>query len=133
MTACCLWATHASMSLSKQEDLTVSVMLRAPIVSLSKTNLSFALQLVGTISLSQTVTLTNIDKQVIDISSIAITGANSSDFTRTSTCDSSLAPGAECTINTTLTPTTIGSPALKIGKAVFAKGGLLAGCSPWLG
>src|SRR5439155_16790969 len=42
------------------------------------------------------------------ISSIALMGTNATDFTQTNTCDSSLPPGAKCTITVTFTPTRIG-------------------------
>jgi predicted dienelactone hydrolase len=86
----------------------VSVLLQAPTVSLSKTSLTFADQLLGTSSASQTVTLSNPSGLTLKISSIAVTGTNPTDFGQTHTCGSSLRPGASCTITVTFTPTHIG-------------------------
>ncbi|HJT57984.1 MAG TPA: choice-of-anchor D domain-containing protein [Ktedonobacteraceae bacterium] len=76
--------------------------------SLNPTSLSYNNQNVGTTSQPQTVTLTNNGTAALSISSIAITGANASDFGQTNNCPSSLAINASCTINVTFTPTANG-------------------------
>src|SRR4029077_19023287 len=86
----------------------VSVLLQTPTVSLSKTSLTFADQLVGTSSASQTVTLSNTSGLTLNISSITLTGTNATDFSQTHTCGASLAPLRSCTITVTFTPTHIG-------------------------
>ena len=85
----------------------VSVLLQIPAVSLSKTSLTFADQLIGTNSTSQTVTLINGGLK-LTISSVAVTGTNASDFSQTNTCDPGLPPGGKCTITVTFAPTHIG-------------------------
>jgi dienelactone hydrolase len=86
----------------------VSVLLQVPTVSLSKSSLTFADQLVGTSSAPKRVTLTNTGYETITIASIRITGANTTDFSQTHTCGSSLPPRGSCTISVTFTPTQIG-------------------------
>jgi len=81
----------------------------APAVTLSTASLGFANQSVGTSSAAQNVTLTNSGSAALTISSIALTGANSGDFTQSNTCGGSVAAGANCTISVTFTPTAIGS------------------------
>ncbi len=80
-----------------------------PAVSLSPSSLTFASQLVGTTSAAQTVTLTNSGTATLNITSIAITGANSGDFGQTNTCGASVAAGANCTLSVTFTPSVSGS------------------------
>jgi dienelactone hydrolase len=86
---------------------TVPVLLQTPIVSLSKTSLTFSNQVVGTSSPSQMVTLSNTSVLPLNISSIAVTGTNATDFRQTNTCSSSLPPGGECTITVTFAPTQV--------------------------
>ena len=68
----------------------------------SPSSLSFAGQPIGTPSAAQAVTLTNTGNSTLTISSIALTGSNSSDFAQANNCGSSLAAGANCTISVTL-------------------------------
>jgi sugar lactone lactonase YvrE len=82
--------------------------LLAPVVTLSTTSLSFIVQLVGTTSPAQTVTVTNSGGANLIISSIVANG----DFAQTSTCPISpatLNPGSTCTISVTFTPTGVGT------------------------
>src|SRR5207237_919784 len=72
-------------------------------------SLAFSTQQVGTTSPSQPVTLTNNGSSSLSITSIAITGSNSSDFAQTTNCGSSVARGASCTINVTFSPTATGT------------------------
>src|SRR5207248_7936686 len=55
----------------------------APVVSLSPTSLSFGNQNVNTTSSAQTVTLVNKGQAALNITNIALTGTNASDFTIT--------------------------------------------------
>jgi hypothetical protein len=83
----------------------------APVVSLSPSSLSFANQSLGTASMPQTVTLTNSGNAALNVTSLAITGANAGDFSQASNCGNSVAAGANCTINVTFTPSASGSRA----------------------
>jgi dienelactone hydrolase len=84
---------------------TVSVLLQATTDSLSKAGLTFAGQVVGTISATQTVTLTNTGILPLSISSITVTGTDPADFSQTNTCGSIVARGESCTINAVFKPT----------------------------
>jgi hypothetical protein len=73
---------------------------------LSTTTLTFASQTVGTTSPPKPVTLSNTGTASLKITSIATSG----DFhVSSSTCGSSLAAGANCTISVTFTPKAIGT------------------------
>ena len=77
-------------------------------VSLLPSTVGFGDQNVWTTGL-QTVTLTNIRDASLNITAIGITGTNSGDFAQTNDCDSSVNPGASCTILVSFTPTASGS------------------------
>jgi hypothetical protein len=80
-----------------------------PAVGLSSAKLTFSDQLVGTpASAAQTVTLTNNGKSTLTITSIAVTPSGS-DFAQTNNCGTSVAAGANCTINATFAPTASGA------------------------
>jgi hypothetical protein len=81
----------------------------APAVTLSGTSVSFGNQIVGTSSTAQVVTLTNSGTSGLNITSIAITGTNSGDFSQTNTCGTGVAAGANCTISVTFKPTATGA------------------------
>jgi hypothetical protein len=83
-----------------------------PFVTLGAGNASFGNQLVGTTATAQVVTLTNSGNAPLTINSIALSGANSGDFTQTNTCPGSnatLAANANCAISITFTPTVAGN------------------------
>ena len=77
----------------------------SPSVSLSTKSLTFGDELQGTASQPLPVTLTNSGTATLTIASIAA----SANFAQTNNCGSTLAAGANCTINVTLTPNTTGS------------------------
>jgi hypothetical protein len=81
---------------------TVSVLLNTGAVSFSPTTpLNFKQQAVGTTSKAQVVTLTNTGTTALKIASMKA----DSEFAVTSTCGSSVAAGANCTISVTFSPT----------------------------
>jgi FG-GAP-like repeat/Abnormal spindle-like microcephaly-assoc'd, ASPM-SPD-2-Hydin len=87
----------------------VSILVQTPTtVSLSKTSLTFANQLIGTSSVAKTVKLTNTGGLTLTISSVAIRGTNTGDFEQTNNCGSGLSPGFSCTITVTFAPTQAG-------------------------
>jgi Abnormal spindle-like microcephaly-assoc'd, ASPM-SPD-2-Hydin len=86
----------------------VSAPPQPPNLQLSPASLNFGVQVVGTESTAQTETLTNTGGLDLDLSSIAINGANAADFTQGGICGSTLGSGATCTISVTFTPTQIG-------------------------
>jgi len=77
-------------------------------LTFSTNSLSYGIQVVGTGSASQSVTLTNIGSAPLSIFGIKITGANASSFIFGNTCGSSLAGGASCTIHGHFAPTVTG-------------------------
>jgi hypothetical protein len=77
-----------------------------PNVTLSATSLTFATQLLGTASPAQSIMLSNYGTETLNVF-FAITGADPGDFAQTNTCGSSVAAGANCTINVTFKPTGI--------------------------
>ena len=77
--------------------------------SLSPRALAFAIQMVGTASAAQTVTLTNLGSTTLTIDSISLTGPHAAEFGLTNTCGASLAPAASCTADVTFTPALAGT------------------------
>jgi len=97
-----------TVSLSGTGTLTAATPA-APVDGLSPTTLAFGNQPVGTTSAAQTATLSNSGNATLNITSLALTGANASDFAQTNTCGSSVAAGSSCTISVTFMPTASGS------------------------
>jgi len=95
-----------------------------PTVSVSPSTLTFASTTVGTTSAAQTVTLKNTGTVAVSLTSggITISGTNASSFADTSTCGSSLAVGASCTISVTFKPAATGSLAASLSIADNASG-----------
>src|SRR5205823_25022 len=84
----------------------------APAVGLAPTNLDFGNQLLATTSAPMTVTLTNTGTAALTINSFAASGDFAATSTGASACPTSpatLAAGANCTNNETLTPTASGA------------------------
>jgi hypothetical protein len=82
----------------------------APIVSLSSYGLAYADQIVGTVSASQTTTVSNTGSAPLQVSSVNLTGTSSGDFLISSdTCSAAnVTPGTSCTIQAAFTPTAAG-------------------------
>ncbi len=82
----------------------VVIWLNTGAVSFSPmTPLTFGAQVIGS-NTPQTVTLTNNGRKKLSIQSITLSGP----FSKTSTCGSSVAPHASCTLTVTFSPTTTG-------------------------
>ncbi len=73
-------------------------------VTLAPAKLTFATQLIGTVSSAQAATLTNTGDQDVSITNILTTGA----FEQTNDCPSSLQPNASCKIQVEFAPTAKG-------------------------
>jgi hypothetical protein len=80
-----------------------------PVAAVSPTSLAFASQRIYTSSSAQTVTLRNTGTGTLAVSGTTITGANAGDFSRTTTCGSTLSAGSSCSIQVTFRPTATGS------------------------
>lgn len=84
-------------------------------VSLSPTGLSFPIQINGTASASQSITLTNNQSVALNFIStmsmpaVSISGVNAGSFSQVNTCGVTLNPGGTCTITVTFDPTLTGS------------------------
>ena len=81
----------------------------APAVMLTPTSLTFASQLVGSTSASQSSMVKNTGTDVLTITSIGMTGTNAADFGQTNDCPATLAVNGTCTISVTFSPTAGGS------------------------
>jgi len=99
----------------------VGAALPAPVVSLTPASLTFS-AVAGTTTAAQTATLTNTGNAALSISSIKLTGTNSSAFAETNTCGSSLDVGANCTISITFTAPSAGSFTASLSVADNAAG-----------
>jgi len=78
-------------------------------ITVSPTQLSFGNQIVGAVSASQSVTVTNtgtaaLSPSAAEVGIVTIVGLNAGDFTETNNCGSSLAAGTICTINVFFAP-----------------------------
>lgn len=89
----------------------VSLTGTGTVVSITPPALSFGNQKVGTSSLPQDVTLTNVGSATLNFTDtmITIAGDNPLDFSQTNTCGTSIAGHASCTITVTFTPTAQGA------------------------
>ena len=94
----------------------------AAIASLSPSSLTFGNDPVGTTSSSQVVTLNNTGNAALNITSIAFTGANATDFTQVDTCGASVAAGGNCTIAILFTPSATGTRVASLGITDNASG-----------
>jgi sugar lactone lactonase YvrE len=94
----------------------------APQAVLSPNPLAFPSTLVGTAATALPMTLSNPGTAALTISSISVTGTNSSSFGQTNNCGTSLAVGASCTITVTFTPASAASLAASISVADNATG-----------
>jgi len=81
----------------------------SPAAVVTPTNLSFGSIVVGSPSGSQPITLDDSGSEALTISSVAISGPNSSDFSQTNNCGASVAAGTSCSIAVTFSPTATGA------------------------
>jgi hypothetical protein len=94
-----------SASHSDSQSYTVSILLEPDTVTLTSASLTFAPQLVGTLSGAQTETITNSGTTPVVISGIFLNGTDAGDFGQSNNCGMTLAAGANCVINTLFAPT----------------------------
>jgi len=95
------------------QKVTLSGTGTGPVVSLSKTSLTFASTAIGSASASQAVTVKNTGNAALSLSGtglgISLTGTDASSWAQTNTCGTSLAAGGSCTVTVTFKPLTSGS------------------------
>ena len=114
--------TNASAPLIVQSiTMSVTGSSSGPTLTAAPTSLSFGNTNVGSSSAAQTVTVSNTGTASASISSVSV-GAP---FAQTSTCGSSLAAGASCTVSVTFTPTAGGAASGTLSIASNAPGGPL--------
>jgi hypothetical protein len=98
----------ANDSAADSDVTTVSLTVTAPIASVGATTLTFGSQLVGTTSATQSVALTNTGNGLLTINAITIIGVQAAEFTTSTTCGASLAPGGKCTVAVAFAPAATG-------------------------
>jgi sugar lactone lactonase YvrE len=77
--------------------------------TLTPTSFSFASTNVGSSSVVQVATLTNTGKALMTISGIGFSGTGATSYSDTTTCGTTLAVGASCTVSVTFKPAAVGS------------------------
>ena len=100
--------TIQDTSAAGQEIVGLTGMGAQPALTISPTSLAFSVAAVGTTAV-QPLTLTNDGTAPLNLSSIAVTGANSGDFFYSSSGPNPLPPGQTGQINVTFTPSAGGS------------------------
>jgi hypothetical protein len=80
-----------------------------PFLTLSPSRANFSPQAVGTSSAPSTVKLINTGTAALNISSVAVMGADSTDFVASNACGSALPAGASCNVSVTFSPVAGGS------------------------
>jgi MYXO-CTERM domain-containing protein len=81
------------------------------VLALSPASLDFGVLRLGGISTPQTVTLTNVGGDPLDLAALTFTGAGAGNFAATPTAAQTLAPGASTTVDVSFHPTTAGTSA----------------------
>jgi Abnormal spindle-like microcephaly-assoc'd, ASPM-SPD-2-Hydin len=81
----------------------------APVVNVSPLAVAFPAQRAGTTSAATTVTVSNTGTVALGFNSISFSGANAGDFTKTTTCGTTLAYGSTCTVSVKFAPTAGGA------------------------
>jgi photosystem II stability/assembly factor-like uncharacterized protein len=96
--------------------------LGVPNVQLGSSAITFSTQPVGLKSAGQSLTLTNSGDASLTNIAISIGGTNSTDFSQSTTCGTTLAAGANCTISIVFTPGGTGSRSATVSIADNAAG-----------
>jgi trimeric autotransporter adhesin len=115
-------ALNSPQSILLQGTGTQTTTPTAPQAVLTPSSLSFASTTAGSTAVAQTITLSNPGNAALSVSGISITGANTADFAQTTTCTSTLAAGATCTIAVTFTPASAASFTAAVSVADNASG-----------
>ena len=95
-------------AMGSPQTVSLSATVINPIASFSPAALNYGTVKVGK-SVTKNVVLKNVGTTALTIDSIAITGADSKDYSRSDSCPGSLNPGASCLISVTFDPTTTGT------------------------
>jgi Abnormal spindle-like microcephaly-assoc'd, ASPM-SPD-2-Hydin len=114
---------HSNQYTGKWKDANISInfrktddtsrpwfLLPSSLVIVAPTSLNFGNQAVGVKSAPMTVTLTNNQGVVLNLTQpFTFSGTNASDFAQTNNCGNSLIVGGSCTISVTFTPGALGA------------------------
>lgn len=97
----------------------------APAISLNASTLTFASQVMGTTSASQSVTVSNSGTAPLTFSALTLAGTAAGDFTRSGTCTPTgvLAAAGSCTVTFTFTPAAVGARSATLTLASDASNG----------
>jgi trimeric autotransporter adhesin len=87
----------------------LSQVVQGAVAQFSPASIGFGNQTVDITSTVHTLTLKNAGNVALTISSITITGTDSSDFTQTHSCGTSIAAGSSCTVSVTFKPAATGT------------------------
>jgi uncharacterized repeat protein (TIGR03803 family) len=101
--------TTITLSITETITVTDTPSVTEPVLTLSRSSLTFANQIVGTPSPGQAATLTNTGTGAMTFSGFTLAGANATDFALTNTCGGTLAANTGCTIFVTFTPAAAGA------------------------
>jgi len=93
-----------------------------PVATLSPTSLVFPSTVTGTSSDEQVITLKNTGTSSLTISSLALSGTNPTSFIDLTSCGTSLAAGASCSIYVAFDPTKTGALSATLGLSDNAAG-----------
>jgi sugar lactone lactonase YvrE len=104
----------ADMNNNRIRSVAALAIVQVPVANLSATSLDFGNQLVSIPSNTQQVTVTNNSTQTLNITSIALTGANVADFVEYNGCGTSIAAGNSCAVSVYFTPLAIGTRAASV-------------------
>lgn len=99
---------NASGAASSTQSVNLTGTGIAP-AGLTPSSLTFTSQTVGVTSGTQTLTVSNTNSVALSITSVTISGSNGGDFADTSSCGTSLAAGASCTLTVSFKPTATGT------------------------
>ena len=119
-------ALTASLSIADRatgSPQSVTLSGTAPAVALSPASLTFAPTSIGSTRAAQVVTIKNMGTSVLTLTSETITGANATSFLKSATtCGTSLAVAATCTVSVEFKPTAEGAMSASLSIADSATG-----------
>ena len=119
ITAKYLGTSGDKASTSSAVSLTVK---GVPATMLSATSLAFGSEPTNKTSTAKAFTVTNDGTATLTFSSIKLTGSQADDFAMTTTCGTTLAANASCTISVTFAPVSTGAKAASVSIADNASG-----------
>lgn len=102
-------ATATGLTPSAVTSASYNIQVPGPAASFSPASLLFVTESVGASGGTQTVTLTNTGGKTLSIATVSIAGANSTDFSETNNCGTSVLAGGSCAISVKFAPAAAGS------------------------